>query len=224
MPKYLIAMLAIALPAPILAQNVPPEVMIPDQPYQAVTPYSAGATVTFAANGDVLVDRGGEAELQGHWARGEDGLCVTGTDAAKTTLICSFENAIGDDGSFHLAEAGDIFDFLIPDRVAHPDQPDRPTVTGSMSRVSYACEGSKGFDAVFINAGEDSFAVLSLGLAPVPMGIAVSGSGARYLSGDGRLELWTKGPEATVQQYYEGTERLIHENCHELGVFGARVE
>ncbi|MDO5643422.1 MAG: MliC family protein [Paracoccus sp. (in: a-proteobacteria)] len=220
MPKHLIAMLAIALPAPLLAQNAPPEVMIPDQPYQAVTPYSAGTTVTFAANGEVLVDRGGDPELQGHWKRGEDGLCVTDTDAANTTLICGFENARGDDGSFHLAEGGDYFQFQTPDHLVSPDQPDRPAVSGSMFRARYDCPEGRDFDAVFINAGGDSFAVVELAQLIQPLGIAVSGSGARYLSGDGQVEFWTKGDEATLTLYYDGTARVVHDNCRAFTVFG----
>ncbi|WBU60175.1 MliC family protein [Paracoccus albus] len=67
-----------------------------------------------------------------------------------------------------------------------------------MFTVNYVCPNDASFQVAFINAAEDSFAVMDIGDGLVPMQIAQSGSGARYLSEDAGLELWTKGSMATV--------------------------
>ena len=67
-----------------------------------------------------------------------------------------------------------------------------------MFTVNYVCPSDASFQVAFINSGEDSFAVMDLGEQLVPMQIAQSASGARYMSEDAGLELWTKGPMATV--------------------------
>ena len=86
---------------------------------------------------------------------------------------------------------------------------------GDMQTVSYACANDASFQVAFINTGEDSFAVMQNGQDLVPMKIALSGSGARYLSEDGGLELWTKGPEATVSAFGE-TEAVLFDDCTEM--------
>lgn len=67
-----------------------------------------------------------------------------------------------------------------------------------MAAVDYDCADNRALSVAYINAGEESFAVVQEAGHMVPMKIAMSGSGARYLSADDRLELWTKGPEAML--------------------------
>lgn len=83
---------------------------------------------------------------------------------------------------------------------------------GDMQAVTYLCANDASFQVAYINTGDDSFAVMQNGEYLVPMKIAQSGSGARYLSEDGELELWTKGPEATVSAFGE-VEGTVFEDC-----------
>ncbi|WBU63439.1 MliC family protein [Paracoccus aerodenitrificans] len=64
--------------------------------------------------------------------------------------------------------------------------------------VTYDCADDRELQTVFVNSEEESHAVIYDAGRLVPLSIAVSGSGARYLSEDGRLEFWTKGPEAML--------------------------
>ena len=89
-----------------------------------------------------------------------------------------------------------------------------------MVEVTYQCASNRTLSAAFINAGEESFAVIFEGAALVPMQIAQSASGARYLSSDERLELWTKGPDATLTLKGE-TETVLYRDCTEVPVTAA---
>lgn len=90
-------------------------------------------------------------------------------------------------------------------------------------RFHYSCEGETGFDAVFVNtAGGNSFAVIGLDDALIPMEVAVSASGARYLSvvgeggeavGDVQYQLWTKGMDATLSTLDGDTETDLMTGC-----------
>ncbi|MFD1881744.1 MliC family protein [Paracoccus pacificus] len=82
----------------------------------------------------------------------------------------------------------------------------------AMSTVTFTCEGDNTFQASFINAGDDSFAVVYQDDTLIPMTIAESASGARYLSADGALELWTKGSEATLSRLGD-KEEVIYKGC-----------
>lgn len=79
----------------------------------------------------------------------------------------------------------------------------------------FACDGGTGLDAVFVNtAGGSAFAVIGIDDRLVPMAVAISASGARYVSipdlqadgadGDAagapgiRYQFWTKGDTARL--------------------------
>lgn len=84
--------------------------------------------------------------------------------------------------------------------------------------VRYTCEGDTPLDAVFINtAAGNSFAVIALEGRAIPMAVAMSASGARYLSEsdvDGvQYELWTKGCEATLSTIKEGNDAPLLAGC-----------
>ena len=87
----------------------------------------------------------------------------------------------------------------------------------AMFSVTYACADDRTLEASFINAGDESFAVIFEAGALVPMQIAESASGARYLSADEQLELWTKGPEATLTLLGEN-ETVLYRDCAEVPV------
>ncbi|MFV0408867.1 MAG: MliC family protein [Paracoccus sp. (in: a-proteobacteria)] len=80
--------------------------------------------------------------------------------------------------------------------------------------VDYTCADNRTLQAAFINEGEANYAVLLDADRLVPMTIAQSGSGARYLSEDGKLELWTKGPEATLRRVGD-EEVTLYQDCQE---------
>lgn len=84
-----------------------------------------------------------------------------------------------------------------------------------MFSVDYSCADDRRLQASFINAGEESFAVIHEAGRLVPMKIAISASGARYLSADERLELWTKGPEATLTLSGDD-EVVLYKDCAEV--------
>ncbi|TKW66602.1 MAG: hypothetical protein DI616_08860 [Paracoccus denitrificans] len=81
---------------------------------------------------------------------------------------------------------------------------------------TYACPNDMAFQAAFINAGDESFAVVTSDGHLVPLTIAVSGSGARYVSADGAVELWTKGPAATLGVRGENGDVMQTEECREM--------
>ena len=87
----------------------------------------------------------------------------------------------------------------------------------AMMNVTYACANDRTLQASFINAGDESFAVIFEAGALVPLQIAESASGARYLSADEGLELWTKGPEATLTLLGEN-ETVLYRDCAEVPV------
>lgn len=87
----------------------------------------------------------------------------------------------------------------------------------AMMSVTYACANDRVLNASFINAGDESFAVIFEAGALVPMQIAELASGARYLSADEQLELWTKGPEATLTLLGEN-ETVLYRDCVEVPV------
>lgn len=92
------------------------------------------------------------------------------------------------------------------------------TPEDEMLTIRYACEGDTPLDAVFINtAAGNSFAVIALEGRAIPMAVAISASGARYLSepdADGvEYQLWTKGSEATLFTIKDGIEAPLLAGC-----------
>ena len=83
----------------------------------------------------------------------------------------------------------------------------------SIEAVSYACAGNKILHAVFVNtAGGSSFATILQQDELIPMQVAVSGSGARYVpvNVNQTYELLTKGDAATL---YEDSDTVLAGDC-----------
>lgn len=82
--------------------------------------------------------------------------------------------------------------------------------------VTFTCAGNGALEVVFVNtAGGNSYAVLLDGAELVPMRVAISASGARYVAlaqGDGRV-LWTKGRTATLYAGSGDAERVVKADC-----------
>ena len=91
-----------------------------------------------------------------------------------------------------------------------------PAPGDSIEAVSYACAGNKILHAVFVNtAGGSSFATILQQDELIPMQIAVSGSGARYIAikPDYTYELVTKGDSADLYATTNGKEERVLEDC-----------
>lgn len=92
-----------------------------------------------------------------------------------------------------------------------------------VTRMDFICEDGPGFTAIFLNtAGGNSYATLSYENQPVWFEIAMSASGARYVSEpidsgeDGvstQLELWTKGKTATLSTIDGEDTQALFSNC-----------
>ena len=88
-----------------------------------------------------------------------------------------------------------------------------PAAGDTIERIAYSCDGGKMMDAIFVNtASGSSFAVVSHNDELIPMQVAVSASGARYVpvNVNQTYELLTKGDDATL---YEDQDTVIAENC-----------
>jgi len=95
-----------------------------------------------------------------------------------------------------------------------------PALAGSASEparddilhVTYACAGGETLEVVFLNtAGGNSYAVVRAPDGLLPMQVAISASGARYVAlspEDGRV-FWTKGSEATLYAGPDGEQALL---------------
>lgn len=100
-----------------------------------------------------------------------------------------------------------------------------PAPADMLLRFHYTCADDKGFDAVFLNtAGGNGFAVVGLDDALIPMEVAISASGARYLSvadapdaepaADAvQYQLWTKGMDATLSTIDGEAETELMADC-----------
>lgn len=98
-----------------------------------------------------------------------------------------------------------------------------PAPEDVLLRFHYGCEGDTGFDAVFVNtASGNSFAVIGLDDRLIPMEVAISASGARYLSvadaaqagAEGvQYQLWTKGMDATLSTLDGEAETEVMQGC-----------
>lgn len=85
-----------------------------------------------------------------------------------------------------------------------------------MAVQAYECAAGRFLSVAFINAGDESFAVLQEAGRIVPLKVAPSGSGARYLSEDGGLELWTKGDTAMLTLLGGDAEIPLYRDCKGL--------
>lgn len=96
----------------------------------------------------------------------------------------------------------------------------RPETMGqdSLDDVSYACEGDSALQVVFINtASGNSYAIVQDQDRMIPMQVAVSASGARYLSADGGFQLWTKGDSADLVALDGDAETPLRSGCTASG-------
>ena len=100
------------------------------------------------------------------------------------------------------------------------EPPPRPETMGqdSLDDVSYACEGDSALQVVFINtASGNSYAIVQDQDRMIPMQVAVSASGARYLSADGGFQLWTKGDSADLVALDGDAETPLRSGCTASG-------
>lgn len=90
----------------------------------------------------------------------------------------------------------------------------------SLTDVSYACDGDTSMQVVFVNtAAGASYAIVLEQGRMIPMQIAVSASGARYLSiaPEGRYQLWTKGDSADLVALDGDAETPLRSGCAAAG-------
>ena len=97
--------------------------------------------------------------------------------------------------------------------------PDLSPVAGdSLIHARYACEDDTAMEVVFLNtAAGSSLAVVATYAGLVPMQVAISASGARYLSADGVLQLWTKGDAADLVALEGDKETPLRSGCVTIG-------
>lgn len=88
--------------------------------------------------------------------------------------------------------------------------------TDDIRRVLYACEGDRAMEVVFLNtAGGNGYAFVLADGEMIPMQVAVSASGARYLSiGPGPArQLWEAKGRADLVALEGEAERPLRRNC-----------
>lgn len=86
----------------------------------------------------------------------------------------------------------------------------------SLDDMSYTCEGDASLQVVFVNtATGNSYAIVLEQDRMIPMKIAESASGARYLSvgTEGSYQLWTKGDSADLVALDGDTETPLRSGC-----------
>lgn len=89
-----------------------------------------------------------------------------------------------------------------------------------LRRVVYACEGGKAMEVVFLNtAGGDSYAFVLADGEMIPMRVAVSASGARYLSlgPQPTRQLWEAKGRADLVGLEGETEVPLRHDCAAQG-------
>lgn len=78
--------------------------------------------------------------------------------------------------------------------------------------ITYECERGALLDVVYLNTEDGgAYAVAQIDGHLVPLMIARSGSGAKFMQGEGGYVLWSKGEEATV--YFGADEDAILSDC-----------
>ena len=85
-----------------------------------------------------------------------------------------------------------------------------------IQRVLYACDGDRTMEVVFLNvAGGNGYAIVLLDGEMIPMAIAMSGSGARYLSLEPqpRHQLWTAKGRADLVALDGGAQAPLRTGC-----------
>lgn len=84
--------------------------------------------------------------------------------------------------------------------------PARPTVAlpldgATLTAATYSCNGGEPFQVRYLNAGPNSLALISVDGQERIFVNVISGSGARYVSG--QYEWWSKGDGATLTNLME---------------------
>lgn len=80
--------------------------------------------------------------------------------------------------------------------------------------VSYKCDGGQAVTAIYVNATDNSLAVLKIGEETIVAANVLAGSGARYAGG--KYIWWTKGREADLYDVTNG-EDAPGTHCVEAG-------
>lgn len=79
-----------------------------------------------------------------------------------------------------------------------------PGTETSVTLASYRCDQGDAFTVQYINSAQNALAVIPIDGAERIFVNVVSGSGARYVSGE--YEWWSKGEEATLTNVIAGTQ------------------
>jgi membrane-bound inhibitor of C-type lysozyme len=87
------------------------------------------------------------------------------------------------------------------------------SLQGSFERsiVEYQCEGLEPFKVDFVNAKPNFIAIVPIGPDRLVFVNVMSGSGAKYVSG--QYEFWTKGSDATLTDLMAEPQTPV--NCSE---------
>ena len=88
-----------------------------------------------------------------------------------------------------------------------------------LRRVRYACEGDRAMEVVFLNtAGRNGYAFVLADGEMIPMRVAVSASGARYLSlePEPTRQFWEAKGRADLVALEGGTEMPLRQGCAPL--------
>lgn len=91
-----------------------------------------------------------------------------------------------------------------------------PVMAEEMPTETYRCDRGALVQATYLNPGDRSFAVVSFEGRQMGFEIAVSASGARYVSADGQFVWWTKGDTAMLMHGSGDAEAMIYAECAAL--------
>jgi membrane-bound inhibitor of C-type lysozyme len=88
--------------------------------------------------------------------------------------------------------------------------------TSDLISVTYLCDGGVEVPVVFINPKDGpAYAVSRIDEKLLGMRQVISGSGARYRSGDGpdAYQLWVKGEDGMISVGPDGKDRMLFGTC-----------
>ncbi|MFZ0099542.1 MAG: MliC family protein [Gemmobacter sp.] len=89
------------------------------------------------------------------------------------------------------------------------------TAATEVMTQTYACERGAQVSATYINAGDQSFAVVAFEGRQIGFAIDTSASGARYVSTDPAQPFvwWTKGDTAMLMHGTGDAEAMVYASC-----------
>ena len=96
-----------------------------------------------------------------------------------------------------------LVSFAVP-ALAEPLTIDLPDGPVDRQTVTYSCGDNRTITAEYINAGNNSLAIVDLGEGPVVMVNVLAGSGAKYVGQ--QYEWWTKGNDANLTDLIQGPD------------------